>query len=176
MTRQEFWNIVDAVHRSAGGDMARKCELLATALRGFSAAEVESFSVQFDECDDQAFSWELWAAAHIMGSGCNDDAFANFRATLISMGRKTFETVVAAPESLIDVEIDPERAFYEGYQYVAMTVFEEMTGNPPARGGRAGDERIEDEIKPTGRRWREDRVRDLYPRLATKYASRVRAA
>jgi hypothetical protein len=176
MTRQEFWNIVDGVNRSADGDMARKCELLATALRGLSAADVESFSVHFDECDDQAFSWELWAAAHIMGSGCSDDAFANFRATLISMGRRTFETVVAAPESLVDVEIDPERAFYEGYQYVAMTVYEEMTGNPPTRGGRAGDETIEDEIKPTGRRWREDRVRDLYPRLATKYASRVRAA
>lgn len=111
-----------------------------------------------------------------MGGGCSEDAFANFRATLISMGRKTFEMVVAAPESLADIEIDAEQAFYEGYQYVAMTVYEEMTGSPPARGGRAGDETIEDEIKPTGRRWREDRVRDLHPRLATKYASRVRAA
>jgi Protein of unknown function (DUF4240) len=176
MTRQEFWNIVDGVNHSAGGDMTRKCALLATALRSLSAAEVESFSIHFDECDDQAFSWNLWAAAHIMSGGCGDDAFANFRATLISMGREAFETVVAAPESLVDIEIDPERAFYEGYQYVAMTVYEEMTGNPPARGGRAGDETVEDEIKPTGRRWREDRVRDLYPRLATKYASRVRAA
>ena len=32
---------------------------------------------------------------------------------------------------------------------------------------------IEDEIKPTGKPWREDRVRDLYPRLATKYAARA---
>jgi hypothetical protein len=175
MTRQEFWVIVEGVHQSAGGDMPRKCALLTTALRSLSAAEVESFSIHFDECDDEAFSWSLWAAAHIMGGGCDDDAFANFRATLISMGRKTFEMVVAAPESLVDVEIDPKQAFYEGYQYVAMTVYEETTGNPPARGGRAGDETI-DEIKPTGRRWREERVRDLYPRLATKYASRVRAA
>jgi hypothetical protein len=175
MTRQEFWNIVDGVNHSAGGDMTRKCALLTTALRSLSAAEVESFSIHFDECDDEAFSWNLWAAAYIMGGGCNDDAFANFRATLISMGRKTFEMVAAAPESLVDVEIDPAQAFYEGYQYVAMTIYEEMTGNPPARGGRAGDDTI-DEIKPTGRRWREDRVRDLYPRLATKYASRVRAA
>jgi hypothetical protein len=175
MTRQEFWNIVDGVNHSAAGDMSRKCALLTTALQALSAAEVESFSIHFDECDDEAFSWSLWAAAYIMGGGCSDDAFANFRATLISMGRNTFEAVVASPESLVDVEIDAGRVFYEGYQYVAMTIYEEMTGNPPARGGRAGDDTI-DEIKPTGRRWREDRVRDLYPRLATKYAARVRAA
>jgi hypothetical protein len=175
MTRQDFWNIVDGVNESAGGEMTRKCVLLATALGPLSAAEVESFSIHFDECDDQAFSWELWAAAYIMGGGCTEDFFANFRATLISMGRKAFEAVVAAPESLVDIEIDPEGAFHEGYQYVAMTVYEEMTGNPPARGGRAADDTI-DEIKPTGRRWREDRVRDLYPRLATKYGPRIRAA
>jgi hypothetical protein len=173
MTRDEFWNIVDGVNSSAAGDMTRKCELLAAALGGRTATEVESFSVHFDECDDRAFSWELWAAAHIMGGGCSDDAFANFRAALISMGRKTFETVVAAPETLVDIDIDPEQAFHEGYQYVAMTVYEERTGNPPVRGGRAGDGSLEDEVKPTGRRWREDRVRDLYPRLATKYAPRA---
>ena len=173
MTRQEFWSIVDRVNESAAGDMARKCVLLATVLRALPIAEVESFSIHFDECDDEAFTWNLWAAAYIMRGGCSDDSFANFRATLISMGRKTFETVAAAPESLVDIEVDADQAFHEGYQYVAMTVYEDATGHPPARGGRAGDETIEDEIKPTGRRWREDRVRDLYPRLATKYASRV---
>jgi hypothetical protein len=173
MTREKFWSIVDGVNNSSGGDMRLKCELLATALRGLPAADVARFCIHFDECDDQAFSWELWAAAHIMGSGCSDDAFANFRATLISLGCSTFESVVAAPEALTDLEIDPEQAFYEGYQYVAMTVYEELTGDPPSRGGRAGDAAIEDEIKPTGKPWREDRVRDLYPRLATKYAARA---
>jgi len=172
MTREKFWSIVDGVS-AAGGDMRAKCELLATALRGLPTADVAAFCVQFDECDDRAFTWELWAAAYIMGGGCGDDAFANFRATLISMGRKTFESVVAAPETLTDLEIDPEQAFYEGYQYVAMTVYEEMTGDLPLRGGRAGDEAREDEIKPTGKPWRKDRVRDLYPRLATKYAARA---
>ncbi|MGE0118652.1 MAG: DUF4240 domain-containing protein [Dongiaceae bacterium] len=171
MTREKFWSIVDGVNNSASGDMRLKCELLATALRGLPAADVARFCIHFDECDDRAFSWELWAAAHIMGGGCSDDAFANFRATLISLGRRTFEAVVAAPETLTDIEIDPEQAFYEGYQYVAMTVYEEMTGDLPSRGGRAGE--IEDEIKPTGKPWREDRVRDLYPRLAMKYAARA---
>lgn len=88
MTLDQFWNIVEKVHRDSGGAMDRKCELLDAALRQLSLDEVHSFHRHFNECEDRAYSWELWAAAYIIGGGCSDDAFSDFRATLISMGRQ----------------------------------------------------------------------------------------
>src|SRR5262245_39326466 len=122
MTLDQFWNIVEKVHRGSRGDMDKKCELLEAELRRLSLDEVCSFHRHFDECQDRAYTWELWAAAYIIGGGCSDDSFSDFRATLISMGRETFERALADPHSLADMDYDAETAHYEGYQYVPTTV------------------------------------------------------
>ena len=44
-----------------------------------------------------------------------DDAFSDFRATLISMGRQTFERTLQTT-SLADMDYDAKTAHYEGYQ------------------------------------------------------------
>jgi len=69
--------------------------------------EGRSFHRHFDEREDRAYTWELWAAAYIVGGGCSDDAFSDFRATLISMGRQTFERVIADPQSLPSLSFVP---------------------------------------------------------------------
>ena len=73
MILDQFWGIVEEVHRSSGGDMDAKCELLDKRLRQLSIDEVLSFTQHFTECKDRAYSWELWAAAYIIGGGCSDD-------------------------------------------------------------------------------------------------------
>lgn len=162
MTQDQFWNLIEKVHREAKGDMDAKCKLLAKELRKFPPAEVKSFSEHFDECEDKAYSWELWAAAYIIGGGCSDDAFSDFRATLISMGRTAFENAVASPESLADLDLDEESAFYEGYQYVVNDVYEELTGDLPRRARPTPD-------TPSGTQWDEDTVAELCPKLAEKH-------
>ena len=104
MTLDQFWKIVEDVHRTSGGDMDKKCELLDAELRRLPLEEVRSFHAHFYECFDRAFSWELWAAAYIIGGGCSDDKFSDFRSTLISMGRQTFERALADPQSLADID------------------------------------------------------------------------
>jgi hypothetical protein len=128
MTIDEFWDIVDRVHRASGGDMDRKCQLLQEDLEKLSIDEIYSFDSHFDDCDDKAYAWDLWAAAYIIGGGCSDDSFSDFRATLISMGRETFEKVVTLPDSLADMEYEKYDSFYEGYQYIPMNAFIDMTG------------------------------------------------
>jgi hypothetical protein len=143
--------------------MDRKCELLEAELRRLRLDEVQTFHRYFDECVDRAYTWELWAAAYIIGGGCSDDKFSDFRATLISMGRRTFERALADPESLADIDYDAETARYEGYQYGPTTVERELGGaqrrvryQPHPR-------------KPSGKEWNEDDVAELYPKLAKKY-------
>src|SRR5215470_19141756 len=108
MTLEQFWNIVEKVHCASDGDMDKKCELLAAELRRLPLDEVHSFHAHFDECYDRAYNWELWAAAYIIGGGCSDDGFSDFRSTLISMGRQTFEQALADAQSLADMDYDAE--------------------------------------------------------------------
>jgi hypothetical protein len=142
--------------------MEAKCELLGGALGKLPPAEVKAFAGQFDDCDDKACTWELWAAPYIIGGGCSDDAFSDFRATLLSMGRETFERVVADPNALTDMDLDEDSAFYEGYQYIVTAVYKKMTGELPMRAKSLPD-------APSGTRWEEETVAKLYPRLAQKH-------
>src|SRR5262249_40852671 len=122
MTIDQFWSIVEKAHGASSGDMDKKCELLEAELRELPLEEVRAFHAHFYECQDRAYSWELWAAAYIIGGGCSDDKFSDFRSTLISMGREIFQRTLADPQSLADIDYDAEVAGYEGDQYVTSPV------------------------------------------------------
>ncbi|NNG00144.1 MAG: DUF4240 domain-containing protein [Desulfobacteraceae bacterium] len=99
-----------------------------------------------------------------MHGGCSDDSFSDFRATLISHGRKIYETALVNPESLANLDFrDEEDICYEGYQYVKNDVAEEKLGEIPKREKPFPDE-------PSGKEWDEDTVNELYPRLSAKYS------
>ncbi len=163
MQIDQFWNIVEKVRSASDGDMDRKCKLLDVELRRLPLDEVRSFYAHFDECFDRAYSWELWAAAYIIGGGCSDDAFTDFRSTLISMGRQTFESALADPQSLADIDYDPDERHYEGYQYVPAKVEKDLSGGQRFLRSRPHPK------EPSGKVWDEDKVNDLYPKLAEKY-------
>jgi hypothetical protein len=163
MTIEQVWKIVDGVHAASKGDMDTKCQLLGKELRKLTAEEVWSFAERFGDCDARAYTWELWAAAYIIGGGCSDDSFSDFRATLISMGQSTFERVVEFPEALIDLDLDEDNAFYEGYQYVAAEVYEEITGDEMPVQSKPHPK------EPSGKEGKEDEVATIYPELAKKY-------
>ncbi len=163
MIAEQFWSIVESVHRASGGNMDRKCELLAAELRRLGLDEVRSFHDHFNGCFDRAYSYDLWAAAYIIGGGCSDDGFSDFRSTLISMGRQTFERAVAQPESLAEMDYDAEGARYEGYQYVATAIETGLSGGQMFPRTRPHPEAL------SGQPWEEDKVAELYPKLAHKY-------
>ena len=55
MTIDQFWNIVEKVHRDSEGDMDRKCELLEAELRRLPLDEV-------DKCPEDTLNRILWHA------------------------------------------------------------------------------------------------------------------
>jgi hypothetical protein len=161
MTIDQFWNLIGKVHHESNGDFDRKCELLEAELRKLPLDEVRSFDAHFTECQDRAYTWKLWGAAYVMGGGCSDDGFSDFRSTLISLGREVFERALVDPESLADVADDELQ--YEGFQYVAPSVAQDLSGgeNLPRSRPHPKD--------PSGQSWDENEVAGLYPRLAEKF-------
>lgn len=131
-------------------------------LKELPPEEVRSFSDHFDDCEDIAYKWDLWAAAYIIGGGCSDDSFSDFRSSLISMGREFFERMVASPDDLAEVHDAEETLFFEGYQYVPTQVYEEMTGKLPMR-SRPGPR------DPSGENWNDDDLPRICPRLSKRY-------
>src|SRR6266496_6003634 len=112
MTLDEFWNFVDRVHAASNGDMKTKCNLLQAELEKLSPKDVHSFADHFTDCRDRAYNWELWVAAYIIGGGCSDDSFSDFRASLISIGHDFFEQTLAAPDSLAEFDDPDENIFF----------------------------------------------------------------
>ena len=165
MSTDEFWQIIDAVHRGSGGDMDRKCELLKEHLSALEPQDLRDFIRHFDAADAAAYSWPLWDAAFIMHGGCSDDSFSDFRATLISLGREAYERALADPESLADLGRDRgEDLCYEGFQYVKQVVAEEKLGEIPARQVKFPD-------RPAGAESDGETLDQRYPKLAAKYSA-----
>jgi hypothetical protein len=110
-----------------------------------------------------AFQWDLWGAAYLIGGGCSDDGFADFRNWLISMGRRVFEEAVSSADSLAQVVDAPgvEDVFFEEFSHVAAEAYEELTGRElPGETGRGPD-------VPAGEEWSEEgeELRKRLPRL-----------
>ncbi len=133
LTLDEFWEIVENVHRASDGNMDKKCELLDAKLRRLTLEQVRSFQAHFDECQVRAYFQELWDVAASICGGCSDDGFSDFRSTLISMGRETFERALANPQWLIASHYGAKTIpRYEGYQYVPTTVETDLGGGDVA--------------------------------------------
>ncbi|MEM7316607.1 MAG: DUF4240 domain-containing protein, partial [Planctomycetota bacterium] len=163
MDVDHFWQIIDSVNAQSGGDMDRKCELLKEELSSLGPDDLRDFVDHFDFADATAYSWSLWGAAYVMHGGCSDDSFSDFRATLISRGRKVFEQALSDPESLAELDWDARDVCYEGFQYVKNEVAEDKLGEIPKR-------KVAFPSDPSGSEWDEDVVDQLYPKLAAKYS------
>jgi hypothetical protein len=167
MKIDEFWSLVQRVHAASPADMDEKCRLLSAELRQLSCEQIRSFGSHFRDLFYQAYNWEVWAAAYIINGGCSDDGFMDFRSTLISLGRDAYSTALSDVDSLVEFNIDPAWATYEGYQYVAGKAYEDKCGSHAANAS-IGDTKPHPK-EPTGRDWHEWDLHERYPRLAAKY-------
>lgn len=158
----KFWEIVGSVHERSQGDMDRKCEWIKGAISQLSGREATAFAAIFDSKMDEAYSWPLWGAAYVINGGCSDDAFADFRASLISRGRTSFEQAIADPDALAAGDFDEQAWFHEGYQYAVTDGARLAGGSVPARASPHPDQ-------PAGQEWAEEKVYALYPKLSEKF-------
>jgi len=165
MTLDEFWGILERVHRESGSDIDKRFELLETALGELSLVEVQSFDAYFTDRLDRAYTWGVWGAADVMGGGCSDDGFWDFRSTLITCGRNIFERALKDPDSLAELPFElGDSLQVEGIQYIAARVAVRLGGDILGRSKPHPKE-------PAGKKWDETELATLYPRLTKKYGS-----
>lgn len=159
MDETGFWKIVQDANDSSSGDMDRKCDALRQQISSLSKADAIEFAQLFDAMRARAYSFPLWGAAYVINSGCSDDTFDDFCASLISRGRQAFERALSDPDGLAD---DPDESdwFYEGYQYAVTDGVEAVAGHRPQPS-------MPDQ--PAGTAWQEDELAALFPKLSAKY-------
>ena len=122
MTREQFWELVDQVKGTKKPEAA-----IAKLLRKLTPPELISYQEHFDTLARQAYRWDLWGAAYIIGGGCSDDGFIDFRYGLIARGREIYESALANADSLADVATAGEIP-NELFGYAAEEVYEDITG------------------------------------------------
>jgi len=160
MNRAEFWEIIERIKEEDD-----RCDALSSELEQLNAEEITAWQEQFDECFNEANSWSLWGAAYVIGGGCSDDGFIDFRYGLISLGEDVFEAALLNPDTLAsldtDIEIDNEL-----FGYIATEVFETKTGDEMPR------KPMEGSGEPSGVEWdfdSESLNREKMPELVAAY-------
>ncbi len=134
MDIDEFWKLIDTTREASGGDASKQAQLLVKELVKYSVEEIFSYKRIMDDLLDRAYDAALWDAADIIGCGCGDDDFLDFRAWLISRGRGIYDNALIDPESLVDLidvdETGKEEEMLYGYIYA----YEQKTGQeiPPS--------------------------------------------
>jgi len=160
MTKKRFWEIIEQSRRTidpehADGDFDnfdRQVQELTPLLSALPLDEVVSFARHFSDRLFEAYDYKLWAAAYLIGQGCSNDGFHDFRTWLISMGRQVYERALKDPDSLAEVVARPgiPDFFFEGIGAVAYEVYEARTGR------KIPDYEVHHPRKPTGTRFDED--------------------
>lgn len=156
MNINRFWRLIEQSRRAidpdnAAGNLERQAQELAALLSKLPPDELVSFDDHLTRVLMEAYDWKLWAAAYLIGEGCSDDGFMDFRSWLVSMGRKVYERALMDPDSLAKVVQRPEIAdfFFEEFPAVVCDVHEQKTGQEIP--GQRKHPR-----SPTGTRFRED--------------------
>lgn len=160
MNISEFWKLIDKVKNSDEPE-----EDIKPIIENLSPEEIRSYQDHFDTLHDQAYSWKLWGAAYLIGGGCSDDGFIDFRYGLISKGKDIYENAINDPDSLASIanEVEIEN---ESFGYAALEAFEKLVGKEMPR------RPSEQPSEPIGNDWDFDDVAEnqkYLPRLSSMF-------
>lgn len=133
MNDELFWKLIDQARTAMLEDIDENMQSLDKSLRKLSPEELIAFQQRFTELRNQAYTWHLWAAAYIMGGGCSDDGFMDFRDWLISRGQSVYEAALVNPDSLADIMDGEEQGQNEGYSYLVGNIIKELYPDEEAR-------------------------------------------
>ena len=161
-----FWQLVAETREAAGNDTGRQSELLEERLGQLPPQQIVDFARIRHRLDEQAYTWDLWAAAYVIEDGCSDDCFRDFRAYLISLGRGPYEAALRDPDSLAPVVQDAEEGDWENADNVAPDAYESAADEdiPVDDSDLSGE--------PRGESWDDEDQEALvqrYPALAARF-------
>ena len=173
MDETQFWLLVDETRKQAGGNANEHIKTLENKLNKLSFDELTDFADFWGHFHGISYHWTLWTAAYIIGGGCSDDGFMDFRDWVISKGQNIFEAALKEPDSLAQLseELAEHGGRIEGFSYIPSKVVSEKWSDKK--------DQFDDEllsrarkrvypIEPAGEEWEEDDdevLERLCPRL-----------
>lgn len=137
MTHDEFWQLIDKTRAESGNNPTKQAELLVKALTAMPVEDIIDYQRIHDVYFTRAFRTDLWDVAYIIGKGCSDDGFKDFKGWLIGQGLSTYERALYNPDTLAHIVTIEERydTQTEELLYVAEYTYENKTntidGIPP---------------------------------------------
>lgn len=140
MNAERFWSLIESARSSVAESGELFDEALVDLLVACPPQEILEYAERFDDIHGALYRWDVWAAAYLIGGGCSDDSFMDFRAGVIALGRDWYERVTVDPDSLADhpavvaaaATCDHEAVFHEDVNYMAEGAFTRLTGDPDA--------------------------------------------
>jgi hypothetical protein len=79
MEIRTFWAIIESAQSGHPFD-----EALVDVLAARPRQDILEYHERFGELQSALYRWDVWAAAYLIGGGCSDDSFTDFRAGLIA--------------------------------------------------------------------------------------------
>jgi hypothetical protein len=156
------------------GSQDRRYRRLVERLSQFPADEIISFDSIEGELLEEAYRWDLWAAAHIISGGCSDDSFQDFRRWLISRGKDAFYAAMADPESLLKWQEGEDDIYFEAFGWIPGVAYKIQTGRElygdVERASRISLTRNISRSGPKGVKWQGDEdLRKRFPKLSARF-------
>src|SRR5260370_42645139 len=100
-----FWDTISQ-SRQRLSDPWKQHEQLEKMLIALPPKETVDFSIFFRGFHRNAYRWDLWAVAYIIGGGCSNDGFLDFRAWLVGQGEEFYRKCIASPELVAERATD----------------------------------------------------------------------
>ncbi|MFE4516548.1 DUF4240 domain-containing protein [Kitasatospora sp. NPDC056783] len=135
MDTDEFWAVIAAARADIGPDRPFH-KALGERLTGLGVPAILAFQERYEHLHRELERWDVWAAGYLIGGGCSDDGFIDFRAGLIALGRDWYERAAADPDGLADhpavADLESlwgeEPFFYEEVGYAASRAYVRLLG------------------------------------------------
>jgi hypothetical protein len=130
MDRDTFWQMIDSARERSNDDLEVEREIIINELSRKSEAEIIEFYVIYMTILDETYLADLWNACLLIGCGCNENGFLNFRNWLMAQGKEIFYQAVNDPEDLVSI-VTPKNRYkirYEGFSYIALLAYEKKFG------------------------------------------------
>jgi hypothetical protein len=163
MDADTFWSYIDDARHLADGDVEDQADLLEARLALLDADEILAFARLWRLADQRAYSWGMWAAAHILNGGCDDECFEYFRWYVIGLGREVYDRAVGDPDSLVFLSTLSTYQFaYDaaGLGHAAADAYESVTdADMPDVAPRMPE-------VPAGEAWDEEEPHHVVPQIA----------
>jgi len=129
----EFWALIDAARSASGGepgdDGAALAKALSVRLAALPPARRTAFGRMYAALVREAGTWDLYGAAYLIGGGCDDGGFEDFRFGLVAAGRDWYVKALKDADSLAGHPAVAEAAEWDDDS----AIFAELVGDEVSR-------------------------------------------